>query len=43
MEHEGEQRSPGLEVEVAGQGADVIKEGPACAQGVADLLVSGIG
>ena len=42
MEHEGEQRRPGLEVHVAGQGADVIKEGSPCAQGVANLLVSGI-
>ena len=42
MEHEGEQRRPGLEVDAAGQGADVIKEGLPCAQSVANLLVSGI-
>ena len=42
MEHEGEQCGPGLEVHVASQGADVIKEGSSCAQGMANLLVGGI-
>lgn len=43
MEHEGQECGPGCEVHIAGQGADVIKEGLACAQGVPNLLVSGIG
>ena len=43
MEHEGEQCGPRLEVHVAGQGADVIKEGSSSAQGVTNLLVSCIG